>query len=448
MADEYNKLTDPEILELEETPADGDLLHIIDISDTTDDLEGSSKRITFSNLIGHLATLIGLNTHIADTNNPHEVGMSELSDYNANSNKITNVTDPTSDQEAATKIYVDTAVTEVQDAIITGFDRQALINGNFDIWQRFDNNTTLTAATRVTNNDDSYIMDRWILLSDGNDIVDITKSTDKPDGSRYSAKFDVQTAKRFGILQIIPAEDAIKLDNGKVSLSFKAKTDSGEIAALRVAILTWSGTADAPTSDVVGTWGATPTWAASWTAENTPADIAITNSWAEYKVENIDIDSATVNNIAIFIYTPNEESINDTLYLSQVQLNRGETALPFTGTSWDDEYLKCLKFYEQSWTYGTAQANSASNIATRTDGYVTAIPSIRKRLALSSSNTAIYNGSTANQVRDSGSGSTVNFGIIGQTFVSDRGISFYDNTSPPFTANTTYDYNWIIDTEL
>ena len=47
-------------------------------------------------------------------------------------------------------------------------------------------------------------------------------------------------------------------------------------------MLAWTGTADTVTSDVVSAWGAdgvTPTWATNWTAENTPSNLGVTNTW-------------------------------------------------------------------------------------------------------------------------------------------------------------------------
>jgi hypothetical protein len=219
----------------------------------------------------------------------------------------------------------------------------ALINGGFDVWQR---GTSFTGATTPANSDDTYLMDRWVLLSDGNDIVDVSQSTDKPDGSGYSAKFDVQSSQEFGIVQILESVDSLKLDNQAVSLSFAAKTDSSEITTIRAAVLSWSSTADAVTSDVVATWGATPTWATNWTAENTPGDITITDSWATYEIENISINTASMANVAVVIWTPGAESTNDTLYLSQIQLNKGAEALSFQARPLVNELANCQRYCE------------------------------------------------------------------------------------------------------
>ena len=59
MADK--KLTDL-TSELNETPATGDLLHIVDVSDTTETGAGSSKKITRANLVGGLVSLTGVET--------------------------------------------------------------------------------------------------------------------------------------------------------------------------------------------------------------------------------------------------------------------------------------------------------------------------------------------------------------------------------------------------
>lgn len=51
--------------ELNATPADGDLLHIVDVSDTTDTPDGTSKKITRANLVGGLATQASLDSEVA-----------------------------------------------------------------------------------------------------------------------------------------------------------------------------------------------------------------------------------------------------------------------------------------------------------------------------------------------------------------------------------------------
>jgi len=238
------------------------------------------------------------------------------------------------------KAYVDT-----QDTLYTntniGMARQAIINGNFDVSQR---GTTFVAGA---NNDDVYTLDRWNLISDGNDVLDVSQEavTDLP-GSNYAIKLDVETAKRAGIVQFIEAKDAQKFKGKSVSISFAVK--SANISAIRATVLSWASTADSVTSDVVGTWAATPTWATNWADNATPADLTVTSSWTTVKVENIAIDEATVNNLALAIWLPNEETIGDIVYISQVQMNMGSVALPFQPKSFDEELRSCQRYYWRS----------------------------------------------------------------------------------------------------
>lgn len=218
--------------------------------------------------------------------------------------------------------------------------RQAIINGNSDVDQR------VGPYTAGRNNDDVYTLDRWNLISDGNDVFDVSQEaiTDLP-GSNYAIKLDVETAKRGGIVQFLEAKDAQKFKGKTVSISFAVK--SANISALRATVLSWAGTADSITSDVVGTWGATPTWAANWADNTTPADLIVTPSWTTVKVEGIVLDEATVNNLALVIWTPNEETIGDIVYITQIEMNEGIVSLPFMPKSYATELADCQRYYKR-----------------------------------------------------------------------------------------------------
>ena len=53
---------------------------------------------------------------------------------------------------------------------------------------------------------------------------------------------------------------------------------SGKLDNVKCAIVSWAGTGDSPTSDIVSAWaveGTNPTLATSWTYENTPANLGV-----------------------------------------------------------------------------------------------------------------------------------------------------------------------------
>lgn len=221
--------------------------------------------------------------------------------------------------------------------------RNLIINGDFRIAQRG------TSFVSGANNDDTYNLDRWTILSDGNDVVDITQSTDAPTGGLYSIGLDVETAnKKFGIIQFVEQQNIVGVQNKNVWLSFKARTTGSSISNVKAVVLAWTGTADTVTSDVVSAWGAdgvTPTWATNWTAENTPSNLGVTNSWAEYRVSAV-VDTASVKNLAVFIWCDDTSTtVGDFLYVTDVQLEVNEVATNFERRPVGVELALCQRYY-------------------------------------------------------------------------------------------------------
>src|SRR3990167_138065 len=225
----------------------------------------------------------------------------------------------------------------------------SIINGDFRVAQR---GTSFTAATTPANNDDTYLLDRWILLSDGNDTVDVSQSTAVvPAGFYSSMLLDTETANRkFGILQILSARDSAKCIGRRVCLSFYARTTTGAVIEnIRAAVLAWNSTADSVTSDVVSAWGAegaNPTLVANWTFENTAANIAVTaDSFAYHEITDINIDTASATNIAVFIWVDDTDAaVADFLYISGVRMGLGAgQAKP---GHYSDELSRAMYYFE------------------------------------------------------------------------------------------------------
>jgi hypothetical protein len=205
------------------------------------------------------------------------------------------------------------------------------------------------------NNDDTYLLDRWILLADGNDTVDVTQSTDAPTNGLNSIALDVETVDRkFGILQVIEQKNCIGLIGQSVTLSFWAKaTGGGKLDNLKAAIIAWSSTADAVTSDIVSAWGVedtNPTLVANWTYENTPANLTPTSSWAQYSV-TATVDTASTTNIGVFIWSDvTDTDLADFLRITDVQLERGSVATTFERRPYSQELDLAQRYYERTET--------------------------------------------------------------------------------------------------
>ena len=237
----------------------------------------------------------------------------------------------------------------VQNTAATGFGfKNRIINGDFKIAQRGTSFTSTSSA----NNDDTYNLDRWYVLSDGNDIVDITQTTTVPTGAQNSIGLDVETInKKFGIAQIIEASNCYDAIGGNVTLSFQAKVSSTtKLDNVKCAIVAWSGTADTVTSDIISAWGAegtNPTLIANATYENTPANLNVTTSFATYSV-TANVDTASTSNIIVFIWSDvTDTTLGDFLYITNVQLEKGSTATSFDYRPYGTELQLCQRYYER-----------------------------------------------------------------------------------------------------
>lgn len=242
-------------------------------------------------------------------------------------------------------------------------------NGQFQVNQRkgpYDSTAT------YPNNDDAWTFDHVLLLSDGNAIVELSQRavTQVPAGFVHGCRATVATAnKKFGFLFPIEHKHcAPALGTTKsVSLSFWAQTTAANpLENIRAGVLSWAGTADAITSDVVSAWGAegtNPTLATNWTFENTPSNLVLAqDSWTQYRIQNIAVDSSTVNNLAVFIWVDDTDAAaQDILDVTGVMLNVGPAAAPFEHKPFAIELVECQRYYRKSFDYATEPAQNTGD---------------------------------------------------------------------------------------
>jgi hypothetical protein len=230
--------------------------------------------------------------------------------------------------------------------------KNRIINGGFNVAQRG------TSFVSGANNDDTYNLDRWYVLSDGNDAVDITQTTTVPTGAKYSIGLDVETVnKKFGIAQIIENVNCYDAIGGNVTLSFQAKVSATtKLDNVKCAVIAWSGTADTVTSDIISAWGAegtNPTLIANATYENTPANLNVTTSWATYSV-TANVDTASTANIIVFIWSDvTDTTAGDFLHITNAQLEVGTSATPFERRLYNQELANCQRYFAKMGTAGT-----------------------------------------------------------------------------------------------
>lgn len=250
---------------------------------------------------------------------------------------------------------------------------------------------TYTSATTPANNDDTYLMDQWVLLSDGNDILDVgATASSHPLGRRSGIVLDVETAnKRAGIMQPIEAAETEELEGqSSVTCSAQVYIPSGNttVDTVRLILAAWDGSADSITSDIVGTWnaeGAAPTLAANWTQVGTTTATPSADTWTEVSL-NADLSSAgTINNMAVFVMLENDDgTVGDLVYVSDVRLVLGASNQCQTrGIA--EELALCERFYEKTYDLltapGTATTNGAVIDISDTGGYASLMHTWRVR---------------------------------------------------------------------
>jgi hypothetical protein len=251
------------------------------------------------------------------------------------------------------------------DATGTPINKNYLINGGFAIAQRG------TSFVSGANNDDAYTLDRWYILSDTNDVIDVTQDTSTvPTNGQFAIALDVETAnKKFGIATIIENKDVIGLVGNTVTFSFKAKVSSTtKLDNVKAAIVAWSGTADTVTSDIISAWGAegtNPTLIANATYENSPANLSVTTSYATYSVSAA-VDTASTKNLILFVWSDvTDTTAGDFLYIAESKLELGSTATAFVyaGGTIQGELAACQRYFQviavsQAWGtwYSTTDA--------------------------------------------------------------------------------------------
>ena len=228
-------------------------------------------------------------------------------------------------------------------------NKNYLINGGFAVAQRG------TSFTSGANNNDAYTLDRWYILSDGNDAIDVTQDTTTvPTNGEFAIALDVETVnKKFGIATIIENKDVIGLVGNTVTFSFKAKVSATtKLDNVKAAIVAWSGTADTVTSDIISAWGAegtNPTLIANATYENTPANLNLTTSYASYSISAA-VDTASTQNLILFIWSDvTDTTLGDFLYIAESKLEIGSsaTAFEYAGGTIQGELAACRRYYYQ-----------------------------------------------------------------------------------------------------
>jgi len=190
--------------------------------------------------------------------------------------------------------------------------RQAIINGNFDVWQR---------GTSFNNPNVIYTSDRWKVANAIDVNIKVLRSTDVPNvDSLYSLRAEVMTATGgVGAISDItqPIENYSFFAGKQVTLSVWVKCDSGVTGSLFM-------------RDSVGD----------------SSTVAINNtSWTKYTITT-NINTGITSLTPALRFNRSGITVGNGMYIAQVQLNAGSVALPFQPKSFADELRDCQRYYQ------------------------------------------------------------------------------------------------------
>ena len=248
-------------------------------------------------------------------------------------------------------------------------NRNVIINGNFDIWQRGTTFTNLSTNT--------FSADRWRYVDNSDAVHTISRDTDVPTQaqsgykSNYSLKVlvttdiastgDLSSDHYSFITQKIEGYNVQPLQGNTVTLSFWVKTTQ-----VGTYTICWRSASLDMNMVKEYTINTTNTWekkTITWTFNNSGGTWDYTNGIGGWLCWNFAHGSnfhttkdAWQSTSAVMSTSAVANSglglngdTNNTFFLSQVQLELGSSATPFEHRSYGDELLRCQRYYLNSY---------------------------------------------------------------------------------------------------
>ena len=238
------------------------------------------------------------------------------------------------------------------------FSGNLLINGAMDVWQLGTGSTSRA--------DDVYVNDGWYALTQSNPIT-AERSNNPFNGARQALRLTQAnaSAQRMGLAQIVEGRDSVPVRGRSVVLSGRAQCSTS--ATLRYAILSWSGTEDSVTSDVVADWTSASFTAGGFYNSTTLAVVATgsvalsAGTWTDITMAAGAVPSGCANLIVVF-HTDATCVQNTTLDFTNIRLAEGTIAVPYVHEPFAVAVARCQRFFEKTFALETAPAEGVGTI--------------------------------------------------------------------------------------
>lgn len=242
-------------------------------------------------------------------------------------------------------------ITSINGGQIAG-NRRFNMNGDFAINQELP----------ATNADDTYAHDGWYALTQTGTIA-VSTLSDVEDGLTKMARLTQSqaVAQRMGYAQIIEGKRCKKHRGQQVTFKV-GRTRLSSSANVRYAVLEWTGTEDAVTSDVVNDWTSSSYTAGGFfnsttlTVSGVSQQALTANTLTDGSELTVTLGS-TFNNIILFEWTESTVAQNVTLDLGLAQIEPSAVATEYEYR--DDEMTEVLRHYCKTFDDATAPATGA-----------------------------------------------------------------------------------------
>lgn len=243
---------------------------------------------------------------------------------------------------------------KIADANVTGAKLESrvrpnynyLINGDFAIDQRKQASSVI---------DDVYCLDRWNYLMSGSFASRMYQGTANPDtGSKYyGACTHTVASARFAIQQIIEGKNMWHLRGKDVILQARVRTTEAS-KDVRACVISWTGTEDSVTSDVVNTWTSTTYTINNFFINNASlATISVSSAvtpgttWTDISVTHT-VNASATNLIVLFICNASTVSANEEFQVSKAGLYEGSELRTWMPRHIGEEIVLCQRY---CWTF-------------------------------------------------------------------------------------------------
>ena len=353
---------------------------ITDLVDPTSDQDAATKNYvddnSINNVVEDVTPQLGGNLDVngnaitSTSNGNIVISPDGTGTVDVDSTRITSVADPTGNQDAATKNYVDTR----------SGTKNRIINGDMRIDQRNGGTTVTLTSSSV------YTLDRFSGVAGGNGAIDVQQVADAPAGFNNSLKCTVSTAdtnlqnEEYFIIQNIEGYNFADFNFGTanaetITISFWVKASVA--GSYGFSIKNSGTTRTYPTSYAISA-GELNTWVKK--TITIPGDTS--GTWAKGAGIGLEVHfnlgsgsafKGTANTWSSNNYSAATGSLNwistsaATFYITGLQVELGTVATPFERRSYGQELALCQRYYQTGnfkfWGYTIANAAFGGTIS-------------------------------------------------------------------------------------